>query len=80
MLKSLNYPVIFLTILVGRAAYMGCGVGDAIAIVGLAGLCAYNIYIEGNKERPMSDGFRLELDNLRSTVDSLKIAKTLGRL
>jgi hypothetical protein len=79
MLKRLNYPLLFLAILLVRSAIVGAGIGDAIALTAAAALYAYSLYLETKREQPVNDQIRKDVETLKHSVDSLKMAKNFSR-
>lgn len=75
-LKSVNFPLIVLLIFSLRLIIFGSGIGEALALAALAGLYGWTAYLEHSKPETVNATFRKELDDIRSNVNSLKIAKT----
>jgi hypothetical protein len=78
-LKDINYSVALLCVLSGRAVILGCSVGDALAIAALCALCGFRYYTESKKEAPINDTVKNELEQIRSTLNGLKMARSIQR-
>lgn len=78
-LKDINYSVALLCILSARALVLGANFGDALAIAALCALCSFKYYTDSKKEEPINDSVKSELEQLRSVVNALKVAKAMQR-
>ncbi len=67
-----------------RLVVKGASIGDAGALVALCALYAFFLYLETKKQLPINDSFkaevRLELEQLKTSMNGIKLTKTLGRL
>lgn len=79
MLKTLNYSLIFLAILVVRAFVKGANVGDAVSIAALASLYGYGLYLNTIKHIKVNDNIIRDVEILKSSVDGLKVARSFTR-
>jgi hypothetical protein len=77
--KNINFPLLFLGILLLRDSIKGANVGDAIALAAVAGLYGYKLFLE-SKQKVEDASLRSEVAQIRQAVDSLKIAKAMGRM
>lgn len=86
MLKSINFPLIALSLLSLRAVIFSASIGDAIGIVALSGVVCFTNYLKHVKiEDPTKDirealaESQLKIEEIKSTVNSLKLARTYGK-
>lgn len=79
-LKDINYSVALLCLLVGKVLITGASIGDAIAIAALAGLYGFTYYVESKREIPINDQIKSELEQMRSSINGLKISKTFQKI
>jgi hypothetical protein len=75
-----NPILVALLLLAGRAVIFSASIGDAISIASIAALCAYAQFLKTKEQIPVNEMLRKELDDMRSTLNALKIAKNFGRL
>ena len=78
MFKNLNYSLTAMLVFGTRLVIFGASVGDSIALASLCALYAYSLYIEAHKPIPLNNQIRLEIDQIRTTVEALKIARVYG--
>jgi hypothetical protein len=87
MLKYMNLlsPVLLLAYVI-RLLALGASMGDAIALVGLAGLYAFYLYLENNKEVPVNETVHKELlqnredmKEMKQTIQALKLGTAFKR-
>jgi hypothetical protein len=62
-----------------RLVIKGAGIGDACALAALCGLYGFILYLDSKREVPINDQVKSELEQLRSAVQNLKLAKSVGR-
>lgn len=62
-----------------RLIIFGASIGDALALLSFASLCAFFYFLEDKKEAPINDSLKNEIEQIKSTVNALKISKSLGR-
>jgi hypothetical protein len=62
-----------------RLVIKGAGIGDACALGALCALYGFILFLDSKKEVPINDQVKSELEQLRSAVNNLKLAKTVGR-
>lgn len=87
MLKSLSYlPIFLLLAFVIRLLFLGASVGDAIALLSLSGLYGYYLYLENNKEEPINEQTKkqleqmnLDLREMKSTIQAIKLGNSYKR-
>lgn len=67
-----------------RLVIKGSSVGDAGALATLCALYGFFLYLETKKQQPLNDSFkaeiRLELEQIKTSMNGFKITKALGRL
>lgn len=80
MLKKINYSLIALLVLSTRLVLHGAGVGDSIALAALAALYGFTLYLEKTKIVPVNEQVREELEQIRSTVNALKVARSFSKI
>jgi hypothetical protein len=78
LVQKLNFPLLFLGILILRDVIKGASVGDAIALAAVAGLYGYQLYCE-NKKVVIDESIRRDIEQLKHSVDGLKVAKSMSR-
>lgn len=78
-MKNINFPLLFLGILLLRDTIKGASIGDAIALASVAGLYGYQLFLE-SKRKVEDASLRSEVAQIRQAIDSLKIAKAMGRM
>jgi len=79
MLKNIPFSLIaFLAFLI-RLTIVGASIGDAVALVGLASLYGFNLYLEHKKESSVSADFRKEIDELRGAINTVKLGNSLRK-
>jgi len=74
-----HYPLILFILFSLRLIIKGSDLGEALALGVLASLYGYTLYLAHNKEKPINESIHTEIDNLKNTVNALKIAKSVGR-
>lgn len=79
MIKKINPALAATLIFATRLVILGASIGDAVALIGLCALYAYTLYLDSNKEEPINDQIKSEVEQLRNAVNALKVAKSLGR-
>lgn len=79
-LKEINYSVVLLCLLVGKVLITGASIGDAVAISALSALYGFIYYTEANKAVVVNEDIKQDIEQLKSNVNALKIAKTMQRL
>jgi hypothetical protein len=62
-----------------RLVIKGSSLGEACALAALCALYGFILYLESKKEVPINDSIKEELRHLRSAIDSIKLAKSVGR-
>lgn len=76
---KLSHSLLLLCLSLARHMLYSSSLGDAIVVAALASSYCYSLYLESKKEEPINDAIKSELENLRTAVSSLKIAKSLSR-
>lgn len=79
MLNKMSFSLGCLLVITARIVILGASLGDALAAAALAGLYGYTLYLEGKKQEPINDEVKKELSLLRDQVNTLKVAKSMGR-
>lgn len=78
MLKTTQYAALFAIVaLTGRAAWFGASIGDALSIISACSLLALTLYLESKQQLPINDEIRREVSEIKSSVNALKIMKSL---
>jgi len=84
MVKHL--PTLLLSSFLIRSLIFGANVGDSIALISLCGLFGFFYYLEHKKESPVNEKIKLQLEalkeemnQLKSTVNGVKLGVTIGR-
>lgn len=80
MLKKIDVCLVFLACLIIRNVIKGANVGDAIAICGVASLYGYRSYLEIKKVVHVNDEIKKDVSDLKSSVNSLKIARSFTKI
>jgi hypothetical protein len=62
-----------------RSVIFGAQMGDAIVMVAIIAAYVASRYFESQEEEPVNDKIKQDLDDMRATVNALKIGKTFGR-
>jgi hypothetical protein len=65
--------IALLIAVVARGAVTGFGVGEAIAILSLSALNGLTIYLNSQKQEPLSDKVEKELVELRSAIAATRV-------
>lgn len=73
MLKHVS--LIAFIALTGRIVALGATLGDSIAIFALAGLFAYEKYLEVNKVLPLNEQIKQEINVIKGQIAVLQINK-----
>ena len=76
---KIDYPTLLLSLIAGRCIIFGAGIGDAIAVIGLAALFGFTKYLKTKEEQPINAQLKQELSEMKSSINALKLAKSLGR-
>lgn len=77
MLKD---PILLaLLALCGRHLMVSATLGDAIVIAALAAYAGFRLHIQKTTEVPINEVSKKDIEELKSAVGALKIAKTFGR-
>ncbi len=67
-----------------RLVIKGASIGDAGALAALCALYGFSLYLETKKQQPINDSFkaevRLELEQIKTSMNGLKISKAFGRI
>lgn len=75
----INPFLILLSCVVVRAAVLGAGVGDALAIAALCGLKGWWLYLEQTKKPNITGEMQKQVDEMRTTVQALKMSQARNR-
>lgn len=78
--KNINIPLSFVGVLLLRILFKGATIGDSIALSALCSLYGYTKYLTFKVEIPINDSLKIDIENLKNAVGSLKIAKSMGRI
>jgi hypothetical protein len=78
-MKHISPTLCLVAGIVIRSVVFGASIGDAIALCAVCGLHGYLQYLNSVKTIPINDSVRAELAEIKSTVNALKIAKSMGR-
>ena len=79
MLKNINFSLLFIAILLARITFKGANIGDSIAVAALSALHGYGQYLKSKKEIIVNADIKRDIELLKSSVDSLKIARAMSR-
>jgi hypothetical protein len=79
MLAKISFSLSCLLIVTARIVVFGAGIGDALAVAALAGLYGFSLYLESQKVEPINEEVKRDLQILRDQVNTLKVAKAMGR-
>ena len=63
----------------GRLVVLGASIGDAMALGALAALYGFSLYLESVRQAPLNDQVKKELEELKTSVASLKLGRSMGR-
>jgi aspartyl/asparaginyl beta-hydroxylase (cupin superfamily) len=78
MLKITQYASLSALIaLTGRAAVFGASIGDALSIISTCSLLALTLYLESKQQLPIHEEIRKEVSEIKSSVNALKLMKSL---
>ena len=69
-----SLPTVLITILTIRAAVLGASIGDAIAIIALAGLYGYKLFLDTKLIVNINDDVLKEVEKIKSEVGNVAIA------
>lgn len=62
-----------------RLIIQGANLGDAIALFGFAALYGFGLYLQAQKEEPINNQIKAELEALRNQVSSIQSSNTLNK-
>ena len=79
MLKKIDVSLVLLSILTARIVIMGASIGDALALIGLAGLYGFTQFMTSRKIEVVNETIKLDVEQLKNSVNGLKMAKVSGR-
>lgn len=77
-LSKTNIAMLCLLALTARAVIFGANIGDALAIMAIAGLFAYNKYL-GREEKTWMKAVLEEVKYLREVISSIKLRQDLRK-
>jgi hypothetical protein len=80
MFKKLNLIEYLVIALITRIVFKGASIGDALSIVPLIALQCHQNYLKSKEVAPLGPQLEKELSEMRSTLATLKIAKSYSRL
>ena len=75
-MKHINYALVVLVPFIARLVIFGASIGDSIVALSLASLYGYTCYLANSKEEPINDVLKQDIENIKSKVNSITIAKT----
>jgi hypothetical protein len=75
----LNPSLVAFSLFLLRLTIYGASIGDAITLSALAALYGYNLYLSTIKTISVNDSVRKDLEEVKTMVTTLKLAKTLNR-
>lgn len=76
---KVNYPLILLSVFVGRLLVFGASLGDSFAVIGLAGLFGYSLFLQSKTKEPLNEKTLSEVESMKSIVAGLRMSKPPGR-
>jgi hypothetical protein len=80
MLKNINLFNILVIAIVARIVFKGAEIGDALALLPLVGYQAHKNYLKTKEVEPLGPKLEKELMDMRTTLNTLKIAKAYGKI
>ena len=86
-MEKINIPLFALCLLSLRSVILGAGIGDAITIVALAGIYAYDLYLKQLKvidinleTKDKLEVLQKQMNEIKDNVVALKISRTYNKL
>ena len=73
-------PLILLSAICVRMCVFGGSLGESIAAAGLCGLYGFMQFMISKQQATPTDDIKKELADIRTTMNALKIGKSLGRM
>lgn len=71
-LPALNIPMLVFLAMSAKIIYIGAGLGDALSLAAIAGLYAYNCYLN-RKDITWMRAVEKEISDLKNSVSSVKM-------
>ena len=72
-----NFLIMSIFSLIGlRCAIYGANIGDALFLISIVGIFAYEKYLDNKKEKPVNDEVKSDLETLKNVVSSLSMKHT----
>jgi hypothetical protein len=79
MLKNVDFSLVLLAVYSIRPIIFGASLGDAVILTSLATLYGYGQWLIHKKPVDINDSVKQDLEQLKSAVNGLKVAKAVGR-
>jgi Ca2+/Na+ antiporter len=77
---NLKSPALILLFsLIAHSHFKAINIGEALAISALCVLYGYTLFLDSKREAPINEEVKKELQELRSAVSALKVARAYGR-
>ena len=74
-----HFPTYLLVAMLGRVLYFGASFGDALALLSLAALYAYQLYLKSVKQPDSLDQkVAADLAEMKNALSALKLGKAYG--
>jgi hypothetical protein len=77
MLK--NLPLFAPLVFTGRLVIFGSSLGDALVCASLSAVLCLQMYFDSKKQEPISQSVKDEIEQLKASIASIKLGKSLGR-
>lgn len=76
-LLSTNFAVVVFVLIGLRITLCGASIGDALALLSVCGLQAFNKWVEGQKVEPLNEKVTKDLEEIRSHMSGLMIKNSI---
>lgn len=74
-----NPALILLSSVVLHSHFKVVTVGEALVVAALSALYAYSLFLDSKKQKPVNQEVTEKLEEMRSTINALKVARAYGR-
>ena len=62
-----------------RCLIFGASIGDSMLFFPISGIIGYLFFLDSRKEVPVNESLKLQIEELKDSVNALKIGKSFGR-
>lgn len=78
-ISKANWPLIAFLLFSVRLVALGAGIGDAIAMFAFAGVYGFHYWSESQKEEPVNDKVKADVEYLKNQVASMNTSTQLAK-